>query len=69
MFTALSILDFLLNIAAWIIIINVILSLLISFNVINTHNDFVRTVWNGLERLCEPVYRPIRRFMVESCRR
>jgi len=63
MFTALSILDFLLNIAAWIIIINVILSLLISFNVINTHNDFVRTVWNGLERLCEPVYRPIRRFM------
>lgn len=63
MYTALSILDFLLNIAAWIIIIQAIFSLLIAFNVINLHNDFVRSFWNALDRITEPIYRPIRRFL------
>ena len=63
MYTALSILDFLLNIAAWIIIIQAILSLLIAFNVINTYNDFIRSFWMALERLTEPIYRPIRRLL------
>ena len=30
---------------------------------INTHNDFVRTVWNALQRMTEPLYRPIRRIL------
>jgi YggT family protein len=40
-----------------------VLSLLLVFNVINTHNDFVRTLYGALEKMTEPLYRPIRRFM------
>jgi len=52
-----------LYIARWIIIIQAILSWLIAFNVINTSNDVVRSIWIALDRLTEPLYRPIRRIM------
>ncbi len=53
----------LIDIALWIIIIQAVLSWLIAFNVINTHNQFVSQLWHGLGRLTEPVYRPIRRIL------
>lgn len=53
----------LLDVAWWIIIIQAILSWLVAFNVINTTNDFVRTVLMALQRMTEPLYRPIRRIM------
>ena len=63
MYTALSIVDLLLSVLLWIIIIQAVLSWLVAFNVVNTHNDFVRQVLNGLNQLTEPLYRPIRRIM------
>lgn len=63
MIALLQIVQLLLNIVWWIIVIQAILSWLIAFNVINTHNDFVRTVWNALQRVTEPLYRPIRRIL------
>ena len=63
MYTLLSVVDFLLNVAIWIIIIQAILSILIAFNVINLYNDFVRSFWGTLEKITEPIYRPIRRFL------
>ena len=53
----------LLNVAWWIIIVQAILSWLIAFNVINTSNDIVRSIWIALDKLTEPLYRPIRRIM------
>jgi YggT family protein len=53
----------LLNVAWWIIIVQVILSWLIAFNVINTGNDIVRSVWVALDKLTEPLYRPLRRIL------
>ncbi|MCE7797314.1 YggT family protein [Sphingobium sufflavum] len=53
----------LLNVAKWIIIIQAIISWLVAFNIINTSSDFVRTVLTALERMTEPLYRPIRRVM------
>jgi YggT family protein len=47
----------------WIIIIQALLSWLVVFNVINTHNDFVRSLLHALDRLTEPLYRPIRRIL------
>lgn len=44
----------------WILIIAAVLSWLIAFNVINTRNQFVSTVWDMLYRMTEPVLRPIR---------
>ncbi|MFZ5748300.1 MAG: YggT family protein [Pseudomonadota bacterium] len=59
----LNILDILLNVLWWIIIIQAIMSWLIAFNVINTYNDFVRSLWQGLQVITEPLYRPIRRIL------
>ncbi len=50
-----------LNLYTWVLIISAVLSWLLAFNVINYDNNFVRTVWNGLNALTEPLLRPIRR--------
>ncbi|CAM5761467.1 MULTISPECIES: YggT family protein [Bosea] len=49
-----------LQIYVWILIASAVLSWLIAFNVINTRNQFVATVWDMLYRLTEPLLRPIR---------
>jgi YggT family protein len=61
--TILEILQVILNLVWWIIIVQAILSWLIAFNVINTHNDLVRQIWNALQVMTEPLYRPIRRIL------
>lgn len=58
-----NIADYLLSILRFIIIVHFIMSILVSFNVINTYNDFVRGLLETLDRLTAPIYRPIRRFM------
>ena len=63
MLMILDIIQFLLRIVTWIIIIQAVLSWLVAFNVINTHNDFVRQLVYALGRMTEPLYRPIRRIM------
>ena len=57
------IIELLLDIAWWVIIIQAILSWLIAFNVINTYNSGVRSFLLALDRMTEPVYRPIRRIL------
>ncbi|MGV3731618.1 MAG: YggT family protein [Sphingopyxis sp.] len=59
----LDILSIILNILWWIIIVQAVMSWLIAFNVINTHNDFVGQLWHVLDRITEPLYRPFRRIM------
>ena len=47
----------------WAIIIVALMSWLISFNVINIHNNMVRSIWNGLNAVTEPALYRIRRFL------
>lgn len=47
----------------WVILIQVILSWLIAFKVVNMQNQFVYTLGNMFYRLTEPALQPIRRFM------
>jgi YggT family protein len=63
MVTLIQILMVLLNVVWWIIVVQAVLSWLIAFNVINTYNPTVRSIWQALDRLTEPLYRPIRRIM------
>jgi YggT family protein len=35
----------------------------VAFNVVNTRNNFVRSVWNFLDAVTEPVLRPIRSIL------
>lgn len=58
-----GILDLLLQVLMWIIIIQAILSWLVAFNVINTYNDFVRGFLAALDKITEPLYRPVRRVL------
>lgn len=47
----------------WVLIAMIILSWLISFNVINTRNQFVATILQVVTALTEPLLKPIRRFV------
>ena len=51
------------NIYFWIILAMVVLSWLVAFNVVNRSNPYVRQIGYALERLTEPLLRPIRRFL------
>jgi YggT family protein len=61
--TIIQILQVLLDVVWWIIFVQFVLSLLMTFNVINMSNQFVRSLYSGLERLTEPMYRPLRRVL------
>jgi len=63
MFALFALIDKILWLYTWAIIIVAVMSWLITFNVINIHNNFVRSVWNGLNAITEPALRQIRRFL------
>jgi YggT family protein len=54
---------YLLNILWLIVIIQFVMSWLIVFNVLNIHSPGVRAVVNAINRITEPMYRPIRRML------
>ena len=58
-----GILDMLLDVAFFIMIVHIVFSWLISFQVLNLHQPLVAQIWDGLNRLLEPVYAPIRRWL------
>ena len=58
-----SLIDYILMILTWIIIAQAILSWLVAFNVLGNNSDTVRQIYFALDKLTEPVYRPIRRIM------
>lgn len=58
-----QILDFLLRILGWVIIAQVILSWLIAFNVLNTSSQGLRAFVAAIDRILEPLYRPIRKLL------
>jgi YggT family protein len=59
----LDFISLLITLYVYIIIAGAVMSWLIAFNVVNPYNQFVRSVWQGLNALTEPLLRPIRRFM------
>jgi len=52
-----------LEIYKWVVIAAVIVSWLAAFNVINEHNNFVRSALRILYAMTEPVFRPVRRIL------
>jgi YggT family protein len=47
----------------YLIVAAAVLSWLVAFNVVNTRNDFVRSIWNFLNAVTEPALRPIRQIL------
>ena len=55
-----QILSLILDIAWFFIVAHVIMSWLISFQVLNLHQQFVAQIWNMLNRILDPIYSRIR---------
>lgn len=58
-----QILMLILDVIWFFIIAHVIMSWLISFQILNVRQQFVGQIWYGLNRLLEPIYSPIRRIL------
>lgn len=56
-----QILLMILDVVWFVIIVQIIFSWLISFQVLNLRQPLVAQLWDGLNRLLEPLYGPIRR--------
>ena len=56
-------LDLIIGVAVYIMIAHIIMSWLISFQVLNLYQPLVAQIWTGLNRLLEPIYGPIRRVL------
>jgi YggT family protein len=52
-----------LDVVWFIMIAHIIMSWLINFQVLNLRQPIVGQIWNGLNRLLEPIYGPIRRIL------
>lgn len=63
MIAVLNLIMRILDIYYYIIIAVAIISWLIAFNVINLHNDLVRSIWTTLNKLTEPVLSRVRRYI------
>ena len=55
--------DNIINLYIWVLIINVIMSWLVAFNVLNTSNRFVYSVLDISQRLTDPPLNFIRRYL------
>jgi YggT family protein len=59
----LQILLLILNVAQFVIFAHIIMSWLINFQVLNLRQPLVAQIWDGLNRLLEPVYSRIRSIL------
>ena len=62
-YTLFEIVGYLVSIVVMLVIVQFVLSLLISFNVVNMHNQLVSAIWTAVNALLEPILAPIRRIM------
>ncbi len=58
-----QILLMLIGVVRTVILIHFIMSWLLSFQVLNLRQPLVAQIWDGLTRLLEPIYGPIRRVL------
>ncbi|MDX2144301.1 MAG: YggT family protein [Rhodospirillaceae bacterium] len=58
-----NVVDILIGLYWWAVIISVVMSWLVTFNVVNTQNQFVYMIGSALNRLVEPPLRLIRRYL------
>ncbi len=59
-------LKLILDVAFFIMIVHIIMSWLINFQVLNLRQPIVAQIWTGLNRLLEPIYEPVRRFLPDT---
>ena len=63
MITVIGVAEILLDVVWWLIVVQVILSWLLAFNVLNLSSGPVRSFVVALDRITAPLYRPLRRIL------
>jgi YggT family protein len=61
-----QIIGYLITIVSTVVIVQFILSLLISFNVVSLSNNIVASLWHSLNLILDPFLKPIRRIMPDT---
>lgn len=51
------------NLVTTVVIVQFILYLLLTFNVVSLHNNFVAALWQALSAILDPILNPIRRIL------
>jgi len=64
--TLLEIVLYSMSIISVVVIVQFVLSLLISFNVVNMHNNLVASLWRAVNAILDPLLNPIRRIMPDT---
>ncbi len=57
---------YLFQIVQIVVIVQFVLSLLLSFNVVNLQSDLVRSLWTALNAILDPILNPIRRILPDT---
>lgn len=63
MLSLFQILMLILDVVYYVILAHVIMSWLINFQVLNLRQPIIGQIWDGLNRLLEPIYSQVRRFV------
>ena len=67
LFVTLSqIVGYLISIIIILVIVQFVISLLVAFNVVSMHNQWVAAIYNAVNALLDPLLRPIRRIMPDT---
>ena len=66
MIALIQIVSLLTNVLVMLVIVQFVIGLLFSFNVVNSSNQFVVQVYRSINALLEPVLKPIRRIMPDT---
>jgi len=61
-----QIISYLATIIVTVVIVQFIISLLLSFNVISMSNQFVASIYQSLNMILDPFLKPIRKFMPDT---
>lgn len=64
--TLYEIIELLVNVFVMLIIVQFVIGLLFAFNVVNPSNQFLQQIYESINRLLDPILRPIRNIMPQT---
>ena len=66
LFTLYQIIEMITFTLVMLVIIQFVIGLLFAFNVVSPRNEFLAAFYTSINRLLDPLFRPIRRFLPET---
>ncbi|MDG2473673.1 MAG: YggT family protein [Paracoccaceae bacterium] len=63
MTSLIQIIFLLLDVLWYLIVVQVVMSWLVNFGILNMSQPLIIQIWSSINRLLEPIYRPVRNFL------